>query len=117
MTFLFMGVPASIYLVSIGTFSKISTQPDMLQPLIYISILAVLGSFVATLLYYWLIVKTSAFFASMYGYIIPICATFWGFIDGESISEIQILCIIIILAGVYLTSSSTKIINQQKWKF
>ncbi len=46
----------------------------------------------------------SPIFASSVTYLIPIVAVFWGVLDGEKLSEIQVLAGIIILFGVYLVN-------------
>jgi drug/metabolite transporter (DMT)-like permease len=37
-------------------------------------------------------------------YLIPLVAIFWGFLDGEKLSTIQIFSGVIILVGVYLVN-------------
>lgn len=66
--------------------------------------LGMLGSGVATVLFYFLISRTGAMFASMVTYALPIVALGWGFLAGEHITLLQILSLGIILGGVYLVN-------------
>lgn len=67
-----------------------------------------LGSGVAYLLYYFLVKRGSAEFASMVTYIVPVSAIIWGsVILKESIHLSMLLGLIIILLGVYISSKSS----------
>ncbi|MBP1650741.1 MAG: protein of unknown function transrane [Bacteroidetes bacterium] len=66
--------------------------------------LGILGSGIATVLFYFLISRTGAMFASMVTYALPIVALGWGFLAGEHITVLQILSLGIILGGVYLVN-------------
>lgn len=67
-------------------------------------LLGVVGSAVATALYYVLIQRAGGLFASLVTYAIPIVAIGWGLLAGESITALQVGCLGIILAGVYLVN-------------
>lgn len=66
--------------------------------------LGLLGSGIATVLFYYLINKKGAMFASMVTYALPVVAVGWGFLAGEHINFLQILSLGIILGGVYLVN-------------
>jgi drug/metabolite transporter (DMT)-like permease len=66
--------------------------------------LGVVGSAIATGLYYVLIQRAGGLFASLVTYAIPIVAMGWGLLVNENITAVQIGCLGIILAGVYLAS-------------
>ena len=68
------------------------------------AVLGLLGSGMATVLFYVLISRAGAMFASMVTYALPIVALGWGFLAGESITIIQILSLGVILGGVYLVN-------------
>lgn len=70
--------------------------------------LGVLGSAIATALFYILVQKAGGLFASLVTYGIPFIALFWGFLDNEKITVIEISCLMIILFGVYLANRSEK---------
>lgn len=69
-----------------------------------VALLGLLGSAVATLIFYTLIKKAGGLFASLVTYAIPAVAMFWGFLANENVGVAQIVCLTIILAGVYLAN-------------
>jgi drug/metabolite transporter (DMT)-like permease len=68
------------------------------------SILGIFGTAVASILFYMLMKRAGYLFASMVTYGIPFVALFWGFLAHETIMPLQILCLILILAGVWLAN-------------
>ena len=75
--------------------------------ILYAALLGVVGSAIATLLFYMLIKQAGGLFASLVTYAIPVVAIFWGLVAHEDVTLIQISCLAIILGGVYLTSKAT----------
>lgn len=69
----------------------------------YIVLLSMLSTVLALLFFYQLLQDTSAVFASSVTYLIPIVALIWGVLDGEKIGVGHMICLIIIVSGVYLT--------------
>ncbi|HEY1112965.1 MAG TPA: DMT family transporter [Chitinophagaceae bacterium] len=74
--------------------------------LFYAALLGVVGSALATMLFYALIKRAGGLFASMVTYAIPIVAIFWGVLAGEQVTGIQISCLALILGGVYLANKA-----------
>ncbi|WP_143304463.1 DMT family transporter [Chitinophaga vietnamensis] len=72
-------------------------------------VLGVMGTGIAAVLFYLLIRKAGAMFASMVTYALPVVAIGWGLLAHEPITWIQILCMGIILFGVYLVNSARKV--------
>lgn len=72
------------------------------------AILGIVGSSLATLLFYMLVKMSGGLFASLVTYGIPFVAVFWGVIDGEKITMTELLCLGIILLGVYLANRQEK---------
>jgi drug/metabolite transporter (DMT)-like permease len=70
--------------------------------------LGVFGSGIASVLFYILINKAGALFASMVTYALPIVAIGWGLLAGERISFLQVLCLDVILAGVYIVNKAKR---------
>lgn len=70
--------------------------------------LGIVGSAIATALFYILVKKAGMLFASLVTYGVPFIALFWGFIDGEKITWVKWLCLSIILFGVYLANLPDK---------
>ncbi|ACU57887.1 DMT family transporter [Chitinophaga pinensis] len=70
--------------------------------------LGILGSGVASVLFYILINKAGAMFASMVTYALPVVAIGWGLLAGEQISWLQVLCLCIILLSVYTVNKAKR---------
>ncbi|MGL6269102.1 MAG: EamA family transporter [Chitinophagaceae bacterium] len=56
------------------------------------------------MLFYVLLKRAGPVFASMVTYGIPFVALFWGILANEHINPVQIGCLCIILAGVYMAN-------------
>jgi len=70
-----------------------------------IAVLAIFGTLIAWVFFYRLVQRTDALFAASVTYLVPIIAVSWGMLDGEVLSLLQIFGMLIILAGVYFTTS------------
>ncbi len=68
------------------------------------AILGIFGTAIASVLFYMLVKRAGALFASMVTYAIPFVAIGWGIWNGELVNSIQIFCLAIILLGVYLAN-------------
>ncbi|MEP6626855.1 MAG: DMT family transporter [Ginsengibacter sp.] len=68
----------------------------------HLAILSVVGTALAMLLYFRLIQTTSAVFASMVTYLLPLVAVFWGLLAGESFNIWYALGGLLIILGIYL---------------
>jgi drug/metabolite transporter (DMT)-like permease len=66
--------------------------------------LGIMGSSVATALYYILIKKAGGLFASLVTYAVPVVAIFWGLLADEKVGVVQLGCLGIILGGVFLAN-------------
>ncbi len=64
--------------------------------------LGIFGSGIATVLFYILIQRAGSVFAAMVTYALPVVAIGWGLVAGEDITWLQVLCLGVILAGVYM---------------
>jgi drug/metabolite transporter (DMT)-like permease len=106
LAFMFVGPFAGIYLFTTDFTTIITTQPAALSSLGYITILAIIGSAVSVMVFNMLIKMTSAIFASSVTYVIPVFAIMWGVFDGEIISFLHVIWIMVILFGVYLVNTS-----------
>ncbi len=95
-------IPSLIILVLSGFFSDFQANPQTWQALGYLSILTVMGTAIAMILYYKLIQKTSAVFASTVTYLLPLVAVVWGLLDGERFSIWYVIGGMLILWGIYL---------------
>ena len=70
----------------------------------YVFVLGVLGTSIATLIFYNLIKIKDTVFASMVTYLMPIVAIGFGVLDGEKINLLQLLGMLLILLGVFINS-------------
>lgn len=67
-------------------------------------LLGIVGSSIASVLFYALVKRAGGLFASLVTYGIPFIAIAWGFVYGENITLIQMGSLAIILSGVYLAN-------------
>lgn len=101
--FTVMLIPALVILLSTGFLEKIS-KVDAQQAILYIMILGVVGTGIANIIFFKLIQMATPVFATSVTYLIPIVAFFWGMLDQEVLTLVQLVGATIILFGVYLTS-------------
>jgi len=100
----FNAIPALIILIFTGFFDLPLTDPGVIKGTLAATCLGVLGTAIATVLFYMLVKRASGIFASMVTYAIPFVAIGWGIYYKEHITLSQILCLLVILAGVYLAN-------------
>ncbi|MBW6478836.1 MAG: DMT family transporter [Bacteroidales bacterium] len=114
LAFVFIGVPAIIYLSFYTDFYyRIIHVEGSWQSLGYITVLSVFGTALAIIAHFWLIKRTSALFASSVTYLMPLVSVAWGIIDGESFLLSFLFWIMIILGGVYVANRPSRRI--EKW--
>ena len=102
--FIFMAPAALVVLICSDFFTpQTFSHPEIYPAIGYITILALAGSAFAKYLFNKFVKITSAVFASSVTYTLPVVALFWGFYDGEVITQFQLLSTAIILLGVYLS--------------
>jgi drug/metabolite transporter (DMT)-like permease len=77
-------------------------HPDGMKGLGYVFYLSAVGTVIGSILYFYLLQRTSAIFATSVTYLLPIGAILIGAMDGESIGWIDLLGTAVILLGVYL---------------
>lgn len=104
--FLLLIVPAFIILFFTDFFQTFEVTSTKMTALGYITILAVFGTGIAKIFYNKMVHISTPIFASSVTYLIPIVAVFWGILDDEQLSLIQLVAGIVILFGVYLVNKS-----------
>ena len=105
MSFLFMFIPAFIVLFfSEFPFSDFTSDPLILESIVYIVILALFGTAIAKVMYIKLLAISSPVFSVSTTYLMPVVAIFWGLLDGEEFKLTQFIGTSIILIGVYLVT-------------
>ncbi|TCZ73621.1 DMT family transporter [Flaviaesturariibacter aridisoli] len=99
-----MAIPAAIVVGQQEVFSMLRYDEGALLSIGASVLLGIVGSAIATALFYLLIKRAGALFASLVTYAIPIVAIGWGLLDGEGFTLVQGGCLAVILAGVYLVN-------------
>lgn len=101
--YVFIIIPALVILVFSDFFTAVTfDNPELLNALIYITILSVFGTAIAKVVFFKLVQISTPVFASSVTYLMPIIALGWGILDGEAFSFIQGVAALLILVGVYL---------------
>lgn len=108
LAFGFLIIPSGIILKYTGYFNHHLLDPDMIRATVASTVLGVFGTAVASILFYMLVKRAGGLFASTVTYGIPFIAVLWGLQSGEHINFLQVLCLGIILGGVYLANKPTK---------
>ena len=70
----------------------------------YVAVLGILSTSIATIIFYNLIKIKDTVFASLVTYLMPIVAVSIGVIDGENINSIQLLGMVLIILGVFISA-------------
>lgn len=104
----FMSIPSGLILWQQGFFQSDFANTRVQWAIFNCILLGIVGSALATVLFYILVQKAGGLFASLVTYGIPFVALFWGIMDGETVSFIALICLTIILLGVYLANLPDK---------
>ncbi|WP_091406990.1 DMT family transporter [Aquimarina amphilecti] len=103
--FIVLVIPSIVVLYYSEFFdNKVINNPEVHTSLMYISILAVVGTGIAKVLFNKLVQMSSPVFATSVTYTIPIVALMWGLLDGEEFSFYQVIATGIIILGVYIAN-------------
>lgn len=107
--FSFLAIPASLILVYTGYFQNNWSDTVFIKSTLATVILGVVGTAVAQILFYMLLRRTNVILTSMVTYTIPFVAISWGVWYGETITGLQIACLVLILSGVYFANRKARI--------
>ena len=102
--FAILTVPSFLILFYSGFFTLPLHHSSYIISSMASALLGVLGTAISSVLFYMLVKRAGVLFSSMVTYGIPFVAVGWGLIYGEVITLLQVGCLGIILAGVYLTN-------------
>ena len=107
-SFFLVGLPALLYAVTLGgVIETVQGDPDSVgtgwRALGYVAILALGSTVLASLVFFRLVQRTGAVFASTVSYLIPVVALGWGLVDGEAFSSWQLPAIALVLVGIFLS--------------
>ena len=100
--FTFLILPAAGVLWYTGFFADAGKESGWARAVSASAVLGILGTALASVLFYVLLKKAGPVFASMVTYGIPFVAIGWGISAGETVAPMQVGCLLVILAGVYL---------------
>ena len=98
-----MLIPA-LTVLYFANFSEIIYFKETQHAMVFILVLAIVGTGIANILFFKLIQMSSPVFASSVTYLIPVVAFFWGMVDNEMLTPIQFIGAFVILIGVYLAN-------------
>lgn len=101
--FFIVGIPCLGYLLTTDIVQIIQTHEYGWRSLGTVTVLALGGTLMATVLFFKLVQLTNPLFASLVSYLIPMIAMLLGAFDGESITILHFVGMGLILVGVYLT--------------
>lgn len=100
--FMMVAPLAAAYLVTTPVLEVFKTNPDAWKGFSYIATLALCGTALALPLYNYLAQQTGVLFASTLTFVMPVVSLAWGLRDGEPLGMQHIICMMVILFGVYL---------------
>ncbi|MDY0344596.1 MAG: DMT family transporter [Lentimicrobium sp.] len=108
LAFFTVGPIALGYLLIFTPFTTtLTSEPHALKGLGYLTILAIVGTGLALMLFNHVIQLTSAVFASSVTYFVPIVALLWGIADGEHFKPGFIVWVLMVIAGVLLVNTKS----------
>lgn len=103
-----LAIPALFVLIFTGYFEQSWMDTAVMKSSLAGVVLGVIGTAIAQILFYMMLKRTNVIFASLVTYTIPFVAIFWGVLYGETITAMQIACLVLILSGVYFANRSSK---------
>lgn len=102
--FVFLIIPSTLILLFNGFFNLNFSNHQVIHATISSAVLGIVGTSIATVLFYLLVKRAGIIFASLVTYGIPFVAVAWGVLYGESIAPAQLACMVIILLAVYIVN-------------
>ena len=102
--FAFLIIPSAFVLYMTNFFTNEFSSVLVQQALLASGVLGVVGTSIATILFYYLVKQAGMLFGSLVTYGIPVVAVAWGIYFGDSLNLIQIACLGVILLGVYIVN-------------
>lgn len=91
-----------VVLMSTDFFSRVNSIEGAWTGIGAMSILAILGTAIALMVFNKMVKETSTIFASSVTYLIPFIAIIWGLADGETLVVTQVGCAFTMLGGIFL---------------
>jgi drug/metabolite transporter (DMT)-like permease len=107
-SFMFFGPFSILFLINGDFKDALFNHPDAILSLASVTLLSLFSTVIATVIFFRLVQRSNAIFASSVSFMAPVVALGWGLLDGETFNIVYILCLILILLGVYLTRINSK---------
>ena len=109
-SFIILFFPSMAVLYFTGFFNEaFLAQEEVQTSLLYVGVLAILGTALAKIIFNRLIQLSDPVFSTSVTYLIPVVALFWGVLDGEEFDLLQLAAGGIILVGVYLSNKKKRV--------
>lgn len=102
--FSFLVLPSAAILFFTGYFNNNFTNQTVIQSSLASAVLGIIGTSLASILFYYLIKRAGVIFGSLVTYGIPIVALCWGMVYGEKITPMQYVWMGVILIGVFIAN-------------
>jgi drug/metabolite transporter (DMT)-like permease len=102
--FVFLIIPSVLILFFTGYFDLQFSDPIVMRSLMSSILLGIVGTSIATILFYYLVKRAGILFGSLVTYGIPVIAVAWGLLNGEYLNLIQVASLVLILFGVYIVN-------------
>lgn len=102
--FSFLVLPSAAILFFSGYFNNNFTNQTVIQSTLASAVLGIVGTSLASILFYYLIKRAGVIFGSLVTYGIPIVAVCWGMVYGEKITPMQYVWMGVILIGVFIAN-------------
>jgi len=116
--FLMISVPAMVVLFFYTDFLALASfEPEFLKAMLYVSILALIATALALVLFYRMVKIVDPVFSSSVTYFIPAIASLWGLLDGETLGSAYVLWVSIILFGVFFVNTKAGVFQLLKKRF
>ena len=112
--FLVLLAPALVILYISDFFKADLNSPEMHSSLIFVAILAIIGTGVALIIFNKLIQISDPVFTTSVTYTIPVVGLGWGVLDGEVFSFWQLISAFIILVGVFIVNRAKNLVAKRK---
>ncbi len=102
----FIGIPAFIICLQQEIYALWQSSADARWSILASALLGIIGTAIATAVFYVLIKRAGGLFASLVTYGIPVVSIIWGLWDNENVTALQVACLGLILGGVYVANKN-----------
>ena len=103
-SFSILMIPSLIVLMITGFFELSFLEAATIRSTAAGMILGIVGTAIASIIFYQLLKRAGIIFSSLVTYGIPFVALMWGVLAGENITLIQIAGLAVILVAVYIAN-------------